>query len=478
VKTPPRLKVRPLPADIARLVRRQMAETKTPGVAVGMLLDGRAYAQGFGVTNVSFPAPVDTQTLFQIGSTGKTFTATAVMRLVERGDLELDLPVRRYLPDFRLRDPDVQRRVTLRHLLTHTGGWAGDLFPDTGRGDDALARAVAALRKVRQLTPLGSVWHYNNAGFYVAGRILEKVTGMSYERAIKELLLDPLGMSHSFFLAEDLLPYRVATGHAEHRGKQIPQPWWGLRSVAPAGGLVSDVVDQLRWAEFNLGDGRAPGGDRLLKRATMTMMQRPQAKAGAMADAVGISWLLDDVDATRIVSHGGTTIGQLSTFAMVPLRKLAITTLTNSTSGRSLNRTIVGHVLERYGGVRRKPPVIPPSRREELARYQGRYVDGFKQVQISLQPAGPRLKGTLKALVADEDGALPTIRLALTGPDRAVHDGDIYSGLRAEFLRNDAGRLTFLRLGGRLYRRVSATPDQAAKAKKRNRPAQRPTSKA
>ena len=476
METPPRLKVRPLPADFARLVKQQMAETKTPGVAVGMLLDGRAYAQGFGVTNVSFPAPVDTETLFQIGSTGKTFTATAIMRLVERGDLDLDAPVRRYLPDFRLRDAGVQRRVTLRHLLTHTGGWAGDLFPDTGRGDDALARAVAALRKVPQLTPLGSAWHYNNAGFYVAGRILEKVTGMSYESAIKELLLDPLGMTHSFFLAEDLLPYRVATGHAEKRGKQYPQPWWGLRSVAPAGGLVSDVVDQLRWAEFNLGDGRAPGGVRLLKRSTMTMMQEPQAEAGGMADAVGISWLLDHVGGTKTVSHGGTTIGQLSTFTMVPSRKLAITTLTNSTSGRSLNRAIVAHVLERYGHVKRTPPVIPPVRREELARYQGRYIDGFKQLQISLQPVGARLKGTLTALVADEDG-LPTVRLAMTGPDRAVHDGDIYSGLRAEFLRNEAGRLTFLRLGGRLYRRVSATPAQAAKATKRNARAGKSASK-
>ena len=455
-----------------------MAETKTPGVAVGMLLDGRAYAQGFGVTNVSVPAPVDTDTLFQIGSTGKTFTATAIMRLIERGELDLDVPVRRYLPDFRLRDPDVQRRVTLRHLLTHTGGWAGDLFPDTGRGEDALARAVAALRKVPQLTPLGAAWHYNNAGFYVAGRILEKITGMSYERAIKELVLDPLGMTHSFFLAEELLPHRVATGHAEHRGKQIPQPWWGLRSVAPAGGLVSDVVDQLRWAEFNLGDGRAPGGSRLLKRSTMKMMQSPQAKAGGMADSVGISWLLDDAGGTKIVSHGGTTIGQLSTFGMVPSRRLAITTLTNSTSGRSLNRAVVAHVLERYGKVRRMPPEIPPAHRDELARYQGRYVDGFKQVQISLRPAGARLKGTLTALAADEDGDLPTIRLALTGPDRAVHDGDIYSGLRAEFLRNEAGRLTFLRLGGRLYRRVSATPAEAAKATKRKQRAARAASKA
>ncbi|MGH2726369.1 MAG: serine hydrolase domain-containing protein, partial [Actinomycetota bacterium] len=272
-----------------------MGRTKTPGVAVGILHKGRAYAGGFGVTNVDEPSPVDHETLFQIGSTGKTFTATAVMRLVERGDLDLEVPIKRYLKDFALRDADVAKRVTLHHLLTHTGGWAGDLFPDTGRGDDALARAVAEMRTIPQLTPLGSTWHYNNAGFYVAGRILERITGLTYEQAIHDLVLEPLGMSRSFYLSEDLLPHRVAIGHVAQGRRQIPQQWWRLRSVAPAGGLVSDVVDQLRWAWFNLGDGRAPDGKRVLKRRTLRDMQRPHAPAGALAQWVGLSWLLDDV---------------------------------------------------------------------------------------------------------------------------------------------------------------------------------------
>ena len=467
-KAPPhRLKVQPLPSAIARAVRAEMARTKTPGVAVGVLHRGRAYGQGFGVTNVAAPAPVNHTTLFQIGSTGKTFTATAIMRLIERGDLDLDTPVRRYLRDFRLRDADVARHVTLRHLLTHTGGWAGDLFLDTGRGDDALAKVVAALAKVPQLTPLGEVWHYNNAGFYVAGRLIEKAAGMPYERAIKELVLDPLGMTNSFHFPEELLPHRVAIGHVEKNGKQIPQPWWGWRSTAPAGGLVSDVVDQLRWAQFHLGDGRAPNGTRLLKRSTLRDMQREHAKAGVLADAVGWSWLLEDVDGKRLVSHGGTTIGQLSTFTMVPAERLAVTTLTNSTSGRSLNRAIVARVLETYAGVKRTSPTPKGRSAADLAPYEGRYVDGFEQVAITLDAAGGRLRGRLETLVAgaDEGNGLPTVRLALVGPDQAVHDRDIYSGLRAEFLRNGTGRVAWLRLGGRLYGRKPAR--QGSKAKKR-----------
>ncbi|MFY9587882.1 MAG: serine hydrolase domain-containing protein [Actinomycetota bacterium] len=465
---PPRLKVRPLPDEIDRLVRKEMRRTGTPGVAVGILHKGHAYAAGYGVTTVAEPAPVDHQTLFQIGSTGKTFTTTAIMRLVDRGDLDLDEPIRRYIKNFSLRDASVARRVTLRHLLTHTGGWAGDYFIDTGRGDDALAKFVHEMRTVPQLTPLGSAWHYNNAGFCLAGHILATVAGVTYEEAIRELVLEPLGMTRSFHLSEELLPHRTAIGHVAKGTKQVPQAWWGSRSLAPAGGLVSDVVDQLRWASFHLGDGRASNGKRLLKRATMREMQDPQAPAGALADHVGLSWLLEDAGDTRLVSHGGTTIGQLSTFSMVPSEDLAVTTLTNSTSGRSLNRAVVAAVLARYAGIRRKPSHPAKASAAELRAYRGRYVDGFKQVAIALEPAAGSLRGTLIALVGD-DGDLPVVRLALFDTDRAVHIDKVYTGLRAEFLRSDTGRLTWLRFGGRLYRRVSADPGGPPKRTKRQR---------
>ena len=453
------LPVRPLPAELARFVRKQMASTRTPGAAVGILYRGRAYAEGFGVTNVDNPLPVDHETLFQIGSTGKTFTATAILRLVERGDLDLDVPVRRYVKELALKDDAVARRVTLRHLLTHTGGWAGDLFLDTGRGDDALARAVEAMRKIPQLTPLGSTFHYNNAGFYLAGRVIEKVTGTSYEQAITDLCLQPLGMTRSFHFAEELIPHRVAIGHVAKGAKQLPQPWWRERNVGPLGALVSDVVDQLRWAWFHLGDGRAPDGKRLLKKSTLKDMQRSHAPAGALSEWVGLPWLIDDVDGIRIVAHGGTTNGQLSTFTMVPSKDLAVTTLTNSTSGRSLNRNVVARVLERYAGIKRHPPARAKISTGELRAYQGRYVDGFKEVALDLVPSGGALRVTLTALRGDDDETPPQLRLALFAEDRAVHIDKTYTGLRAEFLRGPSGRVAWLRMGGRLYRRVSAQPN-------------------
>ena len=127
-------------AQLAEQIRTGMGRHKVPGVAVGLWMDGEEYAEGFGVTSLENPLPVTPNTLFQIGSTTKTITATLVMRLVEAGKPELDAPVRQYLPALRLADEDVAARVTLRHLLTHTGGWAGDYFVRTGSGDDALAK--------------------------------------------------------------------------------------------------------------------------------------------------------------------------------------------------------------------------------------------------------------------------------------------------------------------------------------------------
>src|SRR6266508_2035495 len=175
-------------AGLADAVEQAMGRFMVPGVAVGILADDRTLMAGFGVTNVEHPLPVTAQTLFQIGSITKTFVATAIMRLVEAGALALDVPVRTYLPAFRLADQTVAERVTLRHLLTHTAGWDGDYDADFGDGDDALERVVESMDLVPQLTVPGSVFAYNNAGFYVVGRLIEVVTGQPFESAMHELV--------------------------------------------------------------------------------------------------------------------------------------------------------------------------------------------------------------------------------------------------------------------------------------------------
>ena len=155
-----------------------------PGLVLGILSQGEFFTKGFGVTNRDHPLDVTEDTLFQIGSITKTYTGTLIMKLVEAGMLELDAPVRAYLPDFAVADEETAKKVTIHHLLTHTSGWFGDFFHDTGPGADASAKYVAEMATLEQLAPLGQVWSYNNAGFYLLGHLIELLTGKSYQDSI------------------------------------------------------------------------------------------------------------------------------------------------------------------------------------------------------------------------------------------------------------------------------------------------------
>ena len=172
---------------------------------------------------------MDGATLFQFGSTGKTFTSVAILRLVEEGTVDLDAPVRTYVPELRLQDGHVAETITVLQLLNHTAGWEGDDFTDTGEGDDAIARYVANMAQLRQLTPPGFVVSYNNASLSLAGRIIEKVTGKVYERAMKELVLDPVGLNDTLFFANDVMTRRFVVGHRREDDGSIkvlrPGPW-------------------------------------------------------------------------------------------------------------------------------------------------------------------------------------------------------------------------------------------------------------
>jgi CubicO group peptidase (beta-lactamase class C family) len=447
-----------------RFVRGQLRRTGTPGAAVGIQLRGRSYASGYGVTNVDHPLPVTKDTLFQIGSTSKTFTATAIMRLVDQGKVALDAPVRRYVPDFRLRSADAGRRATVRHLLTHTGGWLGDYFEDSGRGDDALARMMRSVAKLKQLTPLGEVWSYNNAAFYIAGRVIERVTGKPYETAMRELILDPLELRNSFFFPEEVITRRFVVGHMTHpkTGKSTVIRQWHLpRAAHAAGGIVSDVGDQLAWARFHMGDGRAPSGKRLLKASTLKQMQRKQAEAGALADAVGISWLLRYIDGTTLVSHGGTTAGQLSAFTMVPERDFAVTVLTNSTRGSELHRAVVDWALEHYIGVRR--PELAHIPVDDLRAYTGKYRVESSGTEFDVVARNGGLTMKMPRPQATVDGRRPPkppdMHMRFYAPDRVVGTNGVYAGTRSEFVRNASGRVAWFRFGGRIHRHL---PPKAA----------------
>lgn len=443
---------------LSEVVVEAMRRLQIPGVAVGVHANRKQFMAGFGFSSVENPLPVTTDTLFQIGSTTKTLTGMVIMRLVEQSLIDLDEPVRTYIPDFRLADKDAEGTVTVRHLLTHMGGWAGDYFSDTGNGDDCLARFVVEMADLPQLVPPGSIWAYNNAGFSLAGRIIEVVTGKTYEEAAQALVLEPLGMTNSFFYPADVISRRFATGHRvdEKDGPVVLRPWALARAAHSAGGLCSSVRDQLRYSRFHMGDGTTENGERLLAAETMAAMQTPNFPAN-LGRQMGLSWILKEIGGHKIVMHGGATNGQLSAFLMVPARDFAITVLTNADEGGMLHDEVTNWALDHYLGLKEPEPVHQTLAPEAVSQYLGTYEAQMTRLELYLEDQQLMVRAIPLGGFPDKDSppppAPPPSRMAFYETDRAIALDPPLVNSRMEFLRDENGNLTWLRTS-RLLRRI------------------------
>jgi CubicO group peptidase (beta-lactamase class C family) len=443
--------------QICERVPEAMKRLSVPGAAVGVYSEGREFGAGFGVTSTRNPLPVNEKTLFQIGSNTKTFVATAAMRLVESKMLELDAPIRKYLPGFRMRDSDVTARVTMRHLMTHTGGWLGDYFLDTGDGDDALERYVVALAEMEQLTPLGTQWSYNNSAFSLAGHVIAKITGKTFEAALKELVIDPLGLRRSFINPHDVMNHRFAAGHASLNGQTyVLSPWALPRSSWPAGGIAASVMDLVRYGRFHLGDGRNASGEPILSRESLTAMQTTICK-GQFDFTMGLSWWIRESGWVKTLLHGGGTLGQISGFNLYPQYDLAFAIFTNSSAGGALILEVTGEPMAEFLGYRPPEPAQIPMSVEHLGEYAGRYIGQLGDVVLSVREndlmMAQESKGGFPTTTTPPTPNPPPTRVAFIGKDLLIAlDGPI-KDTRAEFLRDDAGAIAWMRAGGRLHPR-------------------------
>lgn len=470
-------------------IRGDMERLHVPGVAVGVWHKGREMVAGFGVTSVAHPLPVTGDTYYQIGSITKTFVATAVMRLVEMGTLSLDAPVRSYLPNLRLADASVAARVTMRHLLTHTAGWLGDYFDEIGLGDDAVARMVDRMAGLPQLTPLGELYSYNNAGFYLAGRVIEVVTGQTFEAAIEELVFAPLGLA-AYFFANDVITHSFAVGHTTRDGQPaVARPWALGRAIHPAGGVMCTVRDLLRYARFHMGDGRAPDGQRVLTSQSMAQMQTPQFAATGLG-SIGLAWMIPsplrvgdgdgiipsplpvgDGDGmitplgdVKTIGHGGATNGQLTELRIAPWHDFAVAVFTNSDDGRDVCANAIETALRGYLGIAAPPVERLALSPEKMGEYCGRY-EAAMSVHEIVQEAGQLvLRTTSKGGFPRPDSParppLPPRRIAFYAEDRLIVVDEPLRGGRGEFVRQADGEIAWLRLGGRLHARTPRVVDQ------------------
>ncbi|WP_353114545.1 serine hydrolase [Microbacterium sp.] len=331
---------------------------RVPGASLGILRLGEEPAYGaYGVLSARTGLTATPGSVFQIGSITKVWTATAALRLVERGDLDLDTPIVRYLPEFRVPSEEITQGVTLRHLLTHTSGIDGDFVAETGQGDDALDRFLGELADVPQNHPLGATFSYCNSGFSLVGNVIERVTGKTWDEAMRELVFEPLGLPGVTTRPEEAIMQRAAIGHTglDDDGPVQAGQWSLPRSMGPAGLINASSADVLAFARMHLEGGVAVDGTRVLSEDLVAEMQRQQVEVPdpyTLGSAWGLGWMLFDWDGRRVFGHDGTTIGQYAFLRVLPEEGLAIVLLTNGVGGKQVMTELFREIFAELADLR------------------------------------------------------------------------------------------------------------------------------
>jgi len=307
--------------DFAPLVRRLMVRDQIPGVAVGVVERGHlSFAGGFGYRDVEKHLPVTPDTLFPVGSCSKAFTATAVALLADEGRIALDTPVRTYLPDFSLRDPVASATLTPRDLLTHKSGLPRhDLF--WYQAPFSLDELYGRLRFLEPSGPPRTQWRYNSLMFVVAGCIVEKVSGESWESFVASRILVPLDMRRTLLSAEAMeadadhaSPYAIREGSV----RKIPM-LKRLSAIAPAGAVQTSVRDLARWLTFHT--ARSPG---LLDEGMWRELHRPQAEMPESDQpevrhrSYALGWIHESYRGHPLVAHNGAIDGFVVHLGFLP----------------------------------------------------------------------------------------------------------------------------------------------------------------
>jgi CubicO group peptidase (beta-lactamase class C family) len=452
---------------LSEFVETTAKEFGVPGVVVGVWAGGREVFACHGVTSVDNPLPVDEDTQYVLGSVTKTFTATALMRLVSEGRVELNAPVRRYVPELVLPDERVAAKITVMQLLNHTAGLDWRMSADTGEGDDALAAYVAEMAESEPIAPPGVRASYSQVGYNLAGRIIEKVTGLTYERAIASLLFEPLGLSHTSFATNDIMTWRFAVGHnlGENGALSVARQWKDTRADNPGGGAASSASDLLRWARFHLGDGRAQDSAQVLPAEALQRMkeQTVELRGSTLGDAFGICWFLRDIDGVRTVGHGGSANGQFAELLLVPERDFAVVALSNAgpDGGLAFNQAAVRWALDHCLGVVERDPEPLPFDETRAREAAGVYENDMMTLTIATDGSGLTIACAIRpeiraAAETELPPDLPPADLGLLPGDAdeyLVTSGGL-KGQRGFFTRDENGAITGGDLAGRLFNRV------------------------
>ena len=345
-------------ADWRDLVEAERRRFDVPGCAVAVVQGGDVVlADGFGIKALDGGAPVGPATLFPIASDSKCFTAALLCQLADAGQLDLDAPVLDVLPWFRMSDDTATRLVSVRDLLAHRTGlprhdlvWYGEVDLTL----EGVARALAHLPMSRQLR---QTWQYNNLAYSTAGHVTEVLTGMAWSDAVRQRLLDPLGMSSTGFSARVAADGDLALPYSDVAGSLVLQELPARSNLGPPGGIVSSVQDLAQWVLARLGKREDVLGPGALKQ-----LHTPAMVGGTTSplfpERASLGYALGcQVEAYRghtVVHHGGNLVGYSSNIAVFPDLDAALVVLTNR-HGTALRDALVPLAVDRLAGLEPLP---------------------------------------------------------------------------------------------------------------------------
>lgn len=328
-------------AAIDAYVATLLQEARVPGAALGIVQGSRVlHLSGFGVAG---PAgqPVTPQTPFIIGSTTKAFTALAVMQLAEAGKIDLDAPVQRYLPWFRVADESASARIAVRHLLNQTSGipQGAGLAPLAGDGTGTVEGHVRALSAVTLNRAPGVAFEYSNANYLALGLIVEAASGQPYEQYMREHVFAPLAMRNSYTSQAEAQARGMATGYHWWFGLTFPANMPYLQDALPAGYLIASAEDMAHFLIANLDEGRYEGAALLSPSGIAELHQPPDVPGGASPYAMG--WAVETATGTTLLTHEGSAADFSSAMALVPGEGWGVVLLTNA---QGMFVTPTGHI--------------------------------------------------------------------------------------------------------------------------------------
>ncbi|HEX5482505.1 MAG TPA: serine hydrolase [Terriglobia bacterium] len=408
-----------LQSQLTRLIKHEMAIQKLPALSIALVNDQQTiWAKGFGYQDPDHKTPATARTVYRVGSVSKLFTDVAIMRLVERGQLDLDAPVTKYLPNFRPRNP-FGKPITLRELMCHRSGLVreapvGNYFDSSSPSIDATVRS---LNETELVYPPGEHTKYSNAGVTVAGYVLQTIERKPFAEYLKDAVLRPLGMNDSAFQPEPRTASRLAKAYMwTYDGRVFEAPSFQL-GTQPAGSLYTTVLDLARFESALFAGGRGVGGH-ILRPQTLENMWVPQFTLADQKSGFGLGFYISQLDGHRMAGHGGAIYGFATELDMLPDDKLGAVVITTKDCANG----VAGHIAEEAlrlmlaRQAHRPLPQVPlsePVPPEEAQRLAGVYGQGEAGVRLSDE------EGQL-SMVRNEGGN--RLELRQTGKDFIADD--------------------------------------------------------